>query len=845
VSDPLVGKNPDKPVQSNEVGYWLAQLKSAEKREEKFVAEGSKIIEIYEGVNKDENPFNILYSNTETLAPALYNELPTPVVAQRWQDDKSPGVIAAQAIERVIRFSIDNPTGGYEGFHSLMQNAVTSALVPGRGLTQFFYDAEIEEKAPDISKDIAKDGAATTTGDLDGEESETAEMVGDQGLPTPEEAGKDPASVPEVKYESVCGRVVTWDQIRLGYAKRWVALPWLAIHFDMTKADVEASFGKEWAGKLEYASVPDDQKKSDKKKRPEDTCRVWEIWHKSARKVIFIAENYAKSIIKKEDDPLGLAGFYNVVEPLTMFDPVVGLVPVPLYRLYEKQARELNRLTTRINRITEAIKVRGFYDKGVGAISTLLTKEDNVLIAAEGVGQFKDGYDLNKAIWLMPIEMLVNAVQVLQQQRQAVKQVIYEITGISDILRGSSVASETATAQNIKNQWGSLRLKKAQKAVQVYVRNAFRMIAEIASEHFGEDTFAKMTGMTEILTSQQKQQLTLQLQGLQQQKAMSAQAAPPPGAPPGGPGAMPPPGMGQPPASPAGPGGPPPGQAGGPGQGAGPGAPVPPGQPPQPDPLDQQIAQLTQQLQAPSWKDIIALLKNDLMRSYSIDVETNSTIDPEAVEDRQATSEMLQALAQIMQQMFPAVQSGAMTMPAFKAILKGAMKRFRFGTEVEKAIDQMPDQLPKGEDPKVTVANIMSQAQLQIAQQKSAADAAGKQPEQPDPNIQLEAQAKQQEIQGKMALMQKQMEVEDKKVQIAQMELEIKRQELEIKQQETEAKKQDTQVQIQNKRAISQVNHETAMQAARAKQAMAMAGPMGAGSTGGGNANVPVPMPGM
>jgi hypothetical protein len=43
---------------------------------------------------------------------------------------------------------------------------------------------------------------------------------------------------------------------------------------------------------------------------------------------------------------------------------------------------------------------------------------------------------------------------------------IYEVTGISDIVRGQGNAQETATAQEIKSQWGSLRIRKLQKQIE-------------------------------------------------------------------------------------------------------------------------------------------------------------------------------------------------------------------------------------------------------------------------------------------------------------------------------------------------------------------------------------------
>ena len=53
------------------VQYWLDEIKSARKREEDFRKDGKLLLEIYEGKKKDEIPFNILYSNTETLLPAV------------------------------------------------------------------------------------------------------------------------------------------------------------------------------------------------------------------------------------------------------------------------------------------------------------------------------------------------------------------------------------------------------------------------------------------------------------------------------------------------------------------------------------------------------------------------------------------------------------------------------------------------------------------------------------------------------------------------------------------------------------------------------------------------------
>jgi hypothetical protein len=77
-----------------------------------------------------------------------------------------------------------------------------------------------------------------------------------------------------------------------------------------------------------------------------------------------------------------------------------------------------------------------------------------------------------------------------------VLQIIYEVTGLSDILRGGGTkASETATAQQLKARYGSMRLRLRQDAIQRYVRDLFRIKAELIAENYEPDILQRITGM--------------------------------------------------------------------------------------------------------------------------------------------------------------------------------------------------------------------------------------------------------------------------------------------------------------------------------------------------------------
>lgn len=616
------------------VQSWLTELDSARKRLKDYRKDAARVVKLYEGGKASESPFNILYSNTETLAPALYNNLPRPVVQRRFKDDDPLGKVASDVARRSLEFLIDNELGAYTPFDDLMMQAVLEALVPGQGVTRFKYDASFaEQPEPNNPTEGQEDEAVT------GE--------------TP------PEPVEQVEYETVCGESVPWDRFLHGYAKQWKDVPWVAFEHFMTRDELVKNFGEEIGHRIplnisgkETANESDDGDRDDDKLRDAEgvtLAHVFEIWDKETKMVRFLAPSYPQGFVKSVEDPLGLSGFFPMPQPLMLFPKISSLVPVPLYTMYEEQAKELNRVTVRINKIVQALKVRGFYDSTLEGLDKVLSADDNVLIPAENVAAMQQGQTLEKAIWLMPLEKLVAVLQQLYVQRQQVKQVIYEITGISDILRGASVASETATAQNIKNQWGTLRLKKLQKQVSKYVRDCLRIMGEIAMTKFSQQTISQMTGL-QFPTTAQKQQAQMLLQQAQAQQV--------------------------------------------PGQ--------PPAQPPQ---------QLLATAQLPAWEDIMGLLANDLQRNYRIDIETNSTVDAEATEDKQNMGEFLNAIAQFMNGAAPLVQQGVLPFDAAKSILLAVTRRYRFGPEVEDDLKKMQAPQPQGNG-----ADAKAKADLEAAQ---------------------------------------------------------------------------------------------------------------------------------
>ena len=614
--------------EQNQVKRWFSELDDAKKRDKDFHKEGKRIIEIYSANKSNKSPFNILYSNTDTMLPALYSAQPRPVVQRRFDDADTIAKAASDAGRRALEFSIDTNVDGYETFNEGMQSAVIDALLPGRGMTMVKYDAEIGEYLEQES------------GEVETEDDDQAED----------------AKEPNLRKESelVCIDSLAWDKVLIGYAKKWSKVPWVAIEEVIDKEEAIRLFGKEMAAKIKFTAGEEDEdnenKDADEHLGERKTAVVYQIWDKdNGRKVRYVSKHYKDGFLKVADDPLELSGFYPMPKPLQFLAKSNDLSVTALYLIYENQAKEVNDLTTRISKIIKAIRAKGIYDKELGEdIENLMQGEDNTLVPADKSATMTEG-GFEKSIWFMPIEQLVKVLRELVAAREQSKQVIYEVTGISDIIRGSTVASETATAQNIKSQWGSMRLKRSQAEVQRYARDLLRIMLEIAATKFSEDTWVKMTGLP-FSTSQQVAEAQTVMKAAQELQQAS--------------------------------------------------------------PLIQQAQQILQQ---PSWNDVLELLKSDMNKAYRIDIETNSTIIPEATEDKQKTTEAVTALSQFIGESMPALQSGFLPFESFKSVLLKIARQFEFGSEIESELSNM--QAPPPQQPEQDNSLQVKQAELEAKAQ--------------------------------------------------------------------------------------------------------------------------------
>tara|TARA_R110000787_G_scaffold58151_1_gene132596 strand:+ start:942 stop:3308 length:2367 start_codon:yes stop_codon:yes gene_type:complete len=460
------------------VARWIAELDLSDKVEKNWRERAKDVQERYrdektqnERRYSSSNRYNILYSNIQTICPALYNQSPTPDVRRRYRDADPVGKEIAEVLERCLSFTMDDCD-----FDRYMRLAIKDQQICGRGVTRVRYDPVFGEESDEMGDPYD---------DLKGE---------------------------EVKFQHV-----NWADFRHGPGRTWEEVEWIAFSHLMTRDALRDKFGDKIGDEVEldYTPIGMEDKDGDVVADTFKRATVWEIWCSRQKEVIFISKTLKERPLKTDPDPLQLRGFFPTPRPLYATENTDSLVPVEPFRFYRDQANELDNITRRISGIIAACKVRGIYDSTITEMSNLMDAGENMMVPAQDVLPLMQSGGLDKAIWMWPIEKIAGVLNELYNQREQIKKTIYEITGIADIMRGSTASSETLGAQQLKVQFGTMRLDDMGRDVQRYARDLVRITAEIISEHFSPDSIAMMTDIK--LPSQEEKMMA------QQQAQMMAQ----------------------------------------------------------------------------------------------------------------------------------------------------------------------------------------------------------------------------------------------------------------------------------------------------------------------------------
>ena len=594
----------------SEVQTYLDMFSQYDKEFAKWEGRVEKILKRYRDdrtTTTAQSHYNILWANVQTLKAATFSRMPKPDVSRRHKDSDPVARVASMLLERALDFEITNT----EDFYHSLNSCVYDRFLGGRGTSWIRYEPIIETDDTFVSEDELDSDSVSEYLDI-------------------EQAPVDYVHWRDFGHNSAR----TWDEVSCVWRKVYMTRQMLKERFP------EDKFDDLWK-RIPLDASPDEPRT----KMTEGVTKrglIYEVWDKEEKCVYWISKSMGK-ILDKREDPLQLEEFFPCPEPMFSTLTNESLVPVPDFTLYQDQANELDTLSDRIKGLVDAMKVRGFYDAANADLGRLFTEGDNnTLIPVKNYAAFAEKGGLGGAVEFVDLTPIANALNMAYMAMGQVKQQIYDITGISDIVRGASNANETATAQQIKGQYASLRLKTYQDEVARFASQVLKIKAQIICQHFQPETIVKIGG-AELLS-----------------------------------------------------------------------------------PTDQQLV-----------PQAIQLLKDNPMRTFRIEIATDSMLYADEQQEKTDRVEFLQATSQFIEKAIQGAQAVPELTPLLMDLLKFGVQGFRVGRTLEGEFDTFAD------------AEKEKQAQAQ----------ANPQPPAPDPEM-IKAQAEQQKAQMEAQIKQMEMQAE-------------------------------------------------------------------------------------
>lgn len=557
---------------------WLKRISAEEQSHKDWRDRTRKVEKIFR--NEEEEPLYVplYWSVVNVQHTGIYSNQPVPDVRPRNEGQDPIMKQVSLCIARGLSYCVDN-----DQFDVTMHRTIDDYLAMALGVPRMKIDSVIKttlSKVPEYRRVMGPQGPENIQV---GEREEKNEEIGDQ----------------TIRWEYIPWRRFGWQP-----CNHWNNCQWIYIRHRMTNPEIQTRFNRE------VSASKDEKDRADTKSWRNKTFDIYEVWDRAKKKVLFIAKG-EKTPLEINDDPLELKDFFPCPPPLMLNVCSEELIPQSDYEYIAEYDRELNRLQERRMGLIEQIKATGAYDSGLPELAEMIENEDGEYTAIQNLmGRLSAAGGPDNAIYHLPIQEKIIALQQTSEQIGFVKAQVDEILGISDIVRGVTAASETATAQEIKGRWVGIRLTRKREAVQFMIRHMMRMMAQLLTSHITPENLQRMTQM-------------------------------------------------------------------------------------------------------PITEEMMAIMQDDLLMEFAIDIETDSTVAKDEFAEMQTKQEMLNGVAQFAQSVLPMVAQNMMPADVSSAILKSAITPY---ARYDRGLDEALNNLPQTQQQLQQMSQQMQQLQQQLQQ---------------------------------------------------------------------------------------------------------------------------------
>lgn len=573
-----------------------------------------KLTSLYAGNSAwRDNELDLFWASFEVMKPAVYCRPPRPAVKPLFSDNDPVKNLTAELLERV---SISTFAQG--GIDDTMREVRDDVLFSGRGVLWLRYET---------------DGG-----------------------------------------QRVCVEHLDRKDFLHETARTWGSVGWVAGGFWLDFDEMKARFGgkdgiddetlrlAKYTARREIGEDGNDTRASARK------CRVWEVWHKADNKTYWVTEG-VDVLLDVRTPQLKLSGFFPCPKPAYATRQRRSLIPVPDWNRYAVHFGKINEMTARIYTLLESVKMKGLIaaggDIGKAVETALAAEDDSILIPVPGAALLAGGSAANLVQWI-PLAELATTITGLIQARSEVIANFYELSGISDIMRGATEAEETLGAQQLKSQYGSVRVREKIEELQRCAAGAVKIASEIEAEHFTQKTLLEMSQMKIPTRAELKKRVKEiedaareELEGLAAKaEQMAAQAQQQ-------------------------------------GQDADPAQAKAMFEQAQQEALAKYGPMLAEVERQVPVEDVMTLLRDDQARGFAFEVESDSTILTDELQEKNSRNEFLSQFSTSSQALLGLAALGEQGAKLAGEMLKFALAPYRAGRQLDSAIDAFIEAAPQ------------------------------------------------------------------------------------------------------------------------------------------------------
>jgi hypothetical protein len=291
---------------------------------------------------------------------------------------------------------------------------------------------------------------------------------------------------------------VPWNEFAIDPKNNFKDVKWVARRFFINKGEFKKNFPD---ASTEKAHFMDFKMLLDQDEDPtlynleytdDYFMDVWEYWDKDEKKVYYLSERYDDEVIKTiKHEKSDFDDFFPTANPLVSIKNGFSMIPRSEYWTYYHELAELSEISFRKSNLIRSIEAKSFTDStNADLVEKLAKAQEGYIVAVDNLNM-QDG---KNPITYIDNESKQKVVASLNEESQTSMKNIYEITGLSEVMRQVS-SEETATNARLRSKFGSARLQLRQRNVNNYILKTYEIALNLICRHFKWETIEEITSI--------------------------------------------------------------------------------------------------------------------------------------------------------------------------------------------------------------------------------------------------------------------------------------------------------------------------------------------------------------